>query len=70
MMLLNTHYASSLETNMRVTNGIPLGCPLLLLPVDTVNSVQTLKAPELCERLLTKHCVAAEMECNGCINHH
>jgi len=29
---------------MRVTNGIPLGCPLLL-PVDIVNSVQTLKAP-------------------------
>jgi hypothetical protein len=28
---------------MRVTNGIPLGCSLLL-PVDTVNSVQTLKA--------------------------
>jgi hypothetical protein len=27
---------------MRVTNGIPLGCPLLL-PVDTVNCVQTLK---------------------------
>jgi hypothetical protein len=26
----------------RVTNGIPLGC-LLLLPVDTVNSVQILK---------------------------
>jgi hypothetical protein len=25
-----------------VTNGIPLGCPLFL-PVDTVNSVQTLK---------------------------
>jgi hypothetical protein len=27
---------------MRVTNGIPLGCPLLL-PVRTVNSVATLK---------------------------
>jgi hypothetical protein len=27
---------------MRVTNGIPLGCPLFL-PVHTVNSVQTLK---------------------------
>jgi hypothetical protein len=27
----------------RVTNGIPLGCPLLL-PVDTVNFVQTLKS--------------------------
>jgi hypothetical protein len=31
---------------MRVTNGIPLGCSLLL-PVDTVNSVQTLKAAEV-----------------------
>jgi beta-fructofuranosidase len=28
---------------MRVTNGNPLGCPLVL-PVGTVNSVQTLKA--------------------------
>jgi hypothetical protein len=28
---------------MRVTNAIPLGCSLLL-PVGTVNSVQTLKA--------------------------
>jgi hypothetical protein len=27
--------ASSLEANMRLTNGIPLGCPLLL-PVGTV----------------------------------
>jgi hypothetical protein len=27
---------------MRVTNDIPLGCPLLL-PVNTVNCVQTLK---------------------------
>jgi hypothetical protein len=27
---------------MRVTNGIPLGCPLLL-PVRSVNCVQTLK---------------------------
>ena len=27
---------------MRVTNGIPLGCQLLL-PVGTVNSVETLK---------------------------
>ena len=32
-----------LEVNMCVTNGIPLGCPLLL-PVGTINSVQTLKA--------------------------
>jgi hypothetical protein len=35
-------HACSLEANMRVTNGNPLGCPLLL-PVDTVNCVQTLK---------------------------
>jgi hypothetical protein len=31
------------EANTRVTNGIPLGSSLLL-PVDTVNCVQTLKA--------------------------
>jgi hypothetical protein len=35
--------ACSLEANMRVTNGSPRGCSLLL-PVDTVNRVQTLKA--------------------------
>jgi hypothetical protein len=35
-------HACSLEANMRVANGIPLGCALLL-PVDTVNSVQTRK---------------------------
>jgi hypothetical protein len=32
----------SLEASRRVTNGIPLGCPLFL-PVHTVNCVQTLK---------------------------
>jgi serine/threonine protein kinase len=32
---------------MRVTNGIPLGCPLLL-PVGTVNCVETLKV-KLCD---------------------
>ena len=36
-------HACSLEANMRVTNDIPLGCSLLL-PVCTVNCVQTLKA--------------------------
>jgi hypothetical protein len=36
-------HACSLETNTRVTNGIPLGCSLFL-PVHTVNCVQTLKA--------------------------
>ena len=37
-------HACSLEANMRVTNGIPLGCPQHLT-VATVNSDQTLKAP-------------------------
>jgi hypothetical protein len=36
-------HACSLEANMRVTNGIPLRCSLVL-PVDTANCVQTLKA--------------------------
>jgi hypothetical protein len=36
-------HACSLEANTRVTNGISLGSSLLL-PVDTVNCVQTLKA--------------------------
>jgi hypothetical protein len=35
-------HACSLEANMRVTNGIPLGSSLLL-PVCTVTCVQTLK---------------------------
>ena len=35
-------HTCSLEANMRVTNGIPLGSPLLL-PAGTVTSVQTLK---------------------------
>jgi ankyrin repeat protein len=42
-------HACSLEANMRVTNGIPLGGPLLL-PVDTVNCVQTLKARNRSQR--------------------
>jgi 3-oxoacyl-(acyl-carrier-protein) synthase len=40
-------HACSLEANMRVTNGIPLGC-LLFLPVHTANCVQTLKAWRRC----------------------
>jgi hypothetical protein len=36
-------HACSLEANTRVTNGIPLGSSLLL-PVDTVYCIQTLKA--------------------------
>jgi hypothetical protein len=35
-------HACSLEASRRVTNDIPLGCPLFL-PVHTVNCVQTLK---------------------------
>jgi hypothetical protein len=35
-------HASSLEASKRVTNGIPLGCSLLL-PVGTVNHVETLQ---------------------------
>jgi hypothetical protein len=37
------HAFAPLEASRRVTNGIPLGCPLFL-PVHTVNCVQTLKA--------------------------
>jgi hypothetical protein len=36
-------HACSLEASERVTNDIPLGCSLLL-PIDTINSVATLKA--------------------------
>jgi hypothetical protein len=39
-------HACSLEANIRVTNGIPLGSPLIL-PVDTVTCVQTLKVRTL-----------------------
>jgi ABC-type multidrug transport system fused ATPase/permease subunit len=35
-------HACSLEVSLRVTNVIPIGCSLLL-PVGTVNSIQTLK---------------------------
>jgi hypothetical protein len=35
-------FCSARSAAMRTTNGIPLGCSLLL-PVDTVDSVQTLK---------------------------
>jgi hypothetical protein len=37
------HAFAPLEASRRVTNAIPLGCPLFL-PVHTVNCVQTLKA--------------------------
>jgi hypothetical protein len=36
------HAVAPVETSMRVTNVIPLGCPSLL-PVTTVNHVATLK---------------------------
>jgi hypothetical protein len=39
---IGSHHACLLEANTRVTNGIPLGNSLLL-PVDTVICVQTLK---------------------------
>jgi hypothetical protein len=39
---LDCSLQASSEASRRVTNGIPLGC-LLLLPVHTVNCVQTLK---------------------------
>jgi hypothetical protein len=44
-------HACSLEASKRVTNGISLGCSLLL-PVDTGNDVDTLKAwlPAACWR--------------------
>jgi hypothetical protein len=42
MPLVPTH-ARSFQASMRVTNLIPFGCSLLL-PVDTVNYIQTLKA--------------------------
>jgi hypothetical protein len=42
-----TSHTCSLEALcMRVTNGIPLGCPLFL-PVHIVNCVQTLQAQSI-----------------------
>jgi hypothetical protein len=46
--LKRTRFKCSLQANTRVTNGIPLGSSLLL-PVDTVNFVQTLKGPKFQE---------------------
>jgi hypothetical protein len=40
---IGSHAFAPLEASRRVTNDIPLGCSLLL-PVHTVNCVQTLKA--------------------------
>jgi hypothetical protein len=39
------HAVAPLEASIPATNDIPLGCSLilLLLPVDTIHSVQTLK---------------------------
>jgi hypothetical protein len=39
----DSRFCSACSAAMRVTNGIPLGCSLL--PVDTMNSVETLKGP-------------------------
>jgi hypothetical protein len=39
---IGSHACSLLQASRRVTNDIPLGCPLFL-PVHTVNCVQTLK---------------------------
>jgi Leucine-rich repeat (LRR) protein len=47
---------------MRVTNGIPLGRPLLL-PVGTVNCVQTLKASTLKELLLGSNRLTTVDDC-------
>jgi hypothetical protein len=43
-------HACSLQANMHATNGIPLGSSLLL-PVCTVNCVQTLKVRVICARV-------------------
>jgi hypothetical protein len=40
---IDLHAFAPLEASRRVTNGIPIGCPLFL-PVHIVNCVQTLKA--------------------------
>jgi hypothetical protein len=40
-------HACSLQVSRRVTNGIPLGCPLFI-PVRIVNYIQTLKADGHC----------------------
>jgi hypothetical protein len=37
-------HTCSLEANMRVTNGIPLGSPLPLIVIAIINHVETLKA--------------------------
>jgi hypothetical protein len=50
-------HACSLEANKRVTNGIPLGSSLLL-PVCTVNCVQTLKVPRQCFLIPTEEATA------------
>jgi serine/threonine protein kinase len=49
-------HACSLEANTRVTNGIPLGSSLLL-PVDTVNCVQTLKGSPRFVKSQTLECL-------------
>jgi hypothetical protein len=52
-------HTCSLKVKMRVTNGIPLGCSLLL-PVHTVNCVQTLKVSNTT-------CNASQTGCAWCL---
>jgi hypothetical protein len=40
-------HACSLQANMRVTNSIPLGSPLLFTVVATINHVETLKVQDV-----------------------
>jgi hypothetical protein len=62
-------HACSLEANIHVTNDIPLGSPLLL-PIGTVNCVQTLKVDMMTRelpfkmKLLTKY-VAGTLTINS-----
>ena len=58
-------HACSFEANMYVTNGIPLGCPLLL-PVGTVNSVQTLKVNMMNQSSLQIMYIPARCSGLGC----
>jgi hypothetical protein len=55
-------HACSLEASRRVTNGIPLGCPLFL-PVHPVNCVQTPKEFEHDAAIVWARCSV------GFINH-
>jgi hypothetical protein len=58
---IGSHAFAPLEAYMRVTNGIPLGCSLLL-PVDTVKCVQTLKAETFGWQFRGQHTVQAALK--------